>query len=142
MPFSMSSKIPLCLFPPRDTCTRHVLPLPCCANQNAGLPKGPLKSSGHGPTACLHSSNCSSHGSRSSIAFEMSFLQIRYLRRWLLSVKGLRLRLCNGAYSILREVAFGSKRWLCSWLRLHSKFNERKILKGETLVVYRTPIIY
>ena len=36
--FSMSSKIPLCLFPPRDIYTRHVLLLPCCTDRNAGLP--------------------------------------------------------------------------------------------------------
>ena len=69
----------------------------------------------------------------------MSCVQIRCLR-WLLSVPGLRLRLV-AARTLLRWF-FGSERWLRFWRRLHSKFNERRIMKGETWVVYRTSIVY
>ena len=45
--------------------------------------------------------------------------------------------------ALLRKVAFW-QRTMASffWLRLHYKFNERKMLKGETWVVYRTSIVY
>ena len=36
----------------------------------------------------------------------------------------------------------GTMVWFRSRRRLHSKFNERKIVKGETWVIYRTSIVY